>query len=135
MTPVLAPAADLANASANAPISCETLQRFDVPGPRYTSYPTADRFVEAFTDVQYREALARRAARLNGSAPPGAPAARPRPGRDREVAARLAQAEGSIAIDDDLTTPVFSPYSGRVVQLIAKLGDTVEPGASISEPP
>jgi oxygen-independent coproporphyrinogen-3 oxidase len=24
------------------------LQRFDVPGPRYTSYPTADRFVEAF---------------------------------------------------------------------------------------
>jgi oxygen-independent coproporphyrinogen-3 oxidase len=27
------------------------LRRFDVPGPRYTSYPTADRFVEAF-DVQ-----------------------------------------------------------------------------------
>ncbi|RMX09166.1 oxygen-independent coproporphyrinogen III oxidase [Allofranklinella schreckenbergeri] len=24
------------------------LKRFDVPGPRYTSYPTADRFVEAF---------------------------------------------------------------------------------------
>ena len=24
------------------------LRRFDVPGPRYTSYPTADRFVEAF---------------------------------------------------------------------------------------
>jgi oxygen-independent coproporphyrinogen-3 oxidase len=24
------------------------LNRFDVPGPRYTSYPTADRFVEAF---------------------------------------------------------------------------------------
>lgn len=24
------------------------LHRFDVPGPRYTSYPTADRFVEAF---------------------------------------------------------------------------------------
>jgi oxygen-independent coproporphyrinogen III oxidase len=27
------------------------LRRFDMPGPRYTSYPTADRFVEAF-DVQ-----------------------------------------------------------------------------------
>ena len=25
-----------------------TLRRFDLPGPRYTSYPTADRFVEAF---------------------------------------------------------------------------------------
>src|SRR5215471_568312 len=29
--------------------------------------------------------------------------------------------EGSIAIDDDLTTPVFSPYSGRVAKLTAKL--------------
>src|SRR5215470_9009218 len=28
--------------------------------------------------------------------------------------------EGSIAIDDDLTTPVFSPYSGRVAKLVAK---------------
>jgi cobalt-zinc-cadmium efflux system membrane fusion protein len=39
--------------------------------------------------------------------------------------------EGSIAIDDDLTTPVFSPYSGRVIKLIAKLGDVVEPGAPL----
>ena len=27
------------------------LKRFDVPGPRYTSYPTADRFVEAFNEI------------------------------------------------------------------------------------
>ncbi len=40
-------------------------------------------------------------------------------------------AEGNIAIDDDLTTPVFSPYSGRVVQVIAKLGDRVEKGAPL----
>jgi len=39
--------------------------------------------------------------------------------------------EGSIAIDDDLTTPVFSPYSGRVVRLIARWGDTVERGAPL----
>jgi membrane fusion protein, heavy metal efflux system len=39
--------------------------------------------------------------------------------------------EGTIAIDDDLTTPVFSPYSGRVVRVIAKLGDVVEPGAPL----
>ena len=37
------------------------LRRFDVPGPRYTSYPTADRFVEAFGPAQYRQALAQRA--------------------------------------------------------------------------
>jgi membrane fusion protein, heavy metal efflux system len=36
--------------------------------------------------------------------------------------------EGNIAIDDDLTTPVFSPYSGRVIRLIAKLGDHVTRG-------
>jgi len=41
--------------------------------------------------------------------------------------------EGSIAIDDDLTTPVFSPYSGRVIKLIAKLGDHVEAGAPLFE--
>ena len=39
--------------------------------------------------------------------------------------------EGNIALDDDLTTPVFSPYSGRVVRLIAKLGDHVERGAPL----
>jgi cobalt-zinc-cadmium efflux system membrane fusion protein len=41
--------------------------------------------------------------------------------------------EGNIAIDDDLTTPVFSPYSGRVTRLIARLGDTVERGAPLFE--
>jgi cobalt-zinc-cadmium efflux system membrane fusion protein len=39
--------------------------------------------------------------------------------------------EGNIAIDDDLTTPVFSPYSGRVSKLLAKLGDRVERGAPL----
>ena len=39
----------------------ELLRRFDVPGPRYTSYPTADRFVEAFTASDYGQALAQRA--------------------------------------------------------------------------
>jgi len=41
--------------------------------------------------------------------------------------------EGSIAIDDDLTTPVFSQHSGRVIKLIAKLGDRVEAGAPLFE--
>lgn len=38
------------------------LRRLDMPGPRYTSYPTADRFAEAFGDPQYRNALRQRAA-------------------------------------------------------------------------
>ncbi|NIC43050.1 oxygen-independent coproporphyrinogen III oxidase [Aquabacterium sp. A08] len=38
------------------------LKRFDVPGPRYTSYPTADRFVEAFTEKDYTQALEQRRA-------------------------------------------------------------------------
>ncbi len=33
------------------------LSRFDKPGPRYTSYPTADRFVEAFDEPAYRQTL------------------------------------------------------------------------------
>ncbi|TDM06481.1 MAG: oxygen-independent coproporphyrinogen III oxidase [Ideonella sp. MAG2] len=37
------------------------LRRFDVPGPRYTSYPTADRFVEAYGPDDYRQALMQRA--------------------------------------------------------------------------
>ncbi|HEX4614652.1 MAG TPA: efflux RND transporter periplasmic adaptor subunit [Stellaceae bacterium] len=40
-------------------------------------------------------------------------------------------ADGNIAVDDDFTTPVFSPYSGRVVQVVAKLGDNVERGAPL----
>ena len=41
-------------------ISPALLQRFDVAGPRYTSYPTADRFVEAFGCEEYSAALAHR---------------------------------------------------------------------------
>jgi oxygen-independent coproporphyrinogen-3 oxidase len=41
-------------------ISAETLSRLDVPGPRYTSYPTADRFVEAYGLAQYLQALQQR---------------------------------------------------------------------------
>lgn len=40
----------------------DLLQRFDVPGPRYTSYPTADRFVEAFGERDYVQALEQRRA-------------------------------------------------------------------------
>ncbi len=41
-------------------ITPELLARFDVPGPRYTSYPTADRFVEAFTEADGILALEQR---------------------------------------------------------------------------
>ena len=38
----------------------DLLRRYDVPGPRYTSYPTADRFVEAFRADDYIVALKQR---------------------------------------------------------------------------
>jgi oxygen-independent coproporphyrinogen III oxidase len=39
----------------------ETLRRFDTPGPRYTSYPTADRFIEAFGPDEASLAMEQRA--------------------------------------------------------------------------
>ena len=39
--------------------------------------------------------------------------------------------DGKIAINEETTTPVFSPYSGRVSRLIAKPGDHVERGAPL----
>ena len=38
----------------------ELIRRFDVSGPRYTSYPTADRFVEAYDEAAYRTWAAKR---------------------------------------------------------------------------
>ena len=38
----------------------DLLRKFDRPGPRYTSYPTADRLVEAFGPDQYRLSLEKR---------------------------------------------------------------------------
>jgi len=36
--------------------------------------------------------------------------------------------DGNIAINEDTTTPVFSPYSGRVTRVIARLGAQVKKG-------
>ena len=47
----------------------DLLRRMDVPGPRYTSYPTSDRFAEAFGAGEYRQALRERAAGPRARAP------------------------------------------------------------------
>jgi cobalt-zinc-cadmium efflux system membrane fusion protein len=50
----------------------------------------------------------------------------------RQVSFRDERAtDGKIAINEDTTTPVFSPYSGRVTRLIARPGDVVERGAPL----
>ena len=36
------------------------IRKYDVAGPRYTSYPTADRFSDAFGEAQYRAKLEER---------------------------------------------------------------------------
>jgi oxygen-independent coproporphyrinogen III oxidase len=51
-------------------INPELLQRYDVAGPRYTSYPTADRFVEAFGESDYLQALEQRRDSLGAKAYP-----------------------------------------------------------------
>jgi oxygen-independent coproporphyrinogen-3 oxidase len=51
-------------------ITPDLLTRFDVPGPRYTSYPTADRFVEAFGEADYLQALDQRKSAAIGKAMP-----------------------------------------------------------------
>jgi cobalt-zinc-cadmium efflux system membrane fusion protein len=40
--------------------------------------------------------------------------------------------EGKIGVDGDRATPVVSPYSGRVIRVIAGLGDTVKQGAGLA---
>src|SRR3954467_9165304 len=39
--------------------------------------------------------------------------------------------EGKITIDEDRSTPVFSPYAGRVTRLLARPGDSVVKGQSL----
>ncbi|HUN90915.1 MAG TPA: efflux RND transporter periplasmic adaptor subunit [Burkholderiaceae bacterium] len=84
---------------------------------------------------------------LAGVAPAGAADAAPAPVSPRTfkpTAAQLAAlkvvvverasfraehvAEGKIALDGDRTTPVFSPYSGRVTRVLANPGDSVRQG-------
>lgn len=36
--------------------------------------------------------------------------------------------DGKIAVDEDVVTPVFSPYAGRILKLLVKPGDTVTQG-------
>lgn len=48
------------NAETAEPVTTELLRRNDVSGPRYTSYPTADRFVEAYGPEDYVRALQQR---------------------------------------------------------------------------
>lgn len=43
------------------------------------------------------------------------------------------QAEGRIAVNDDRATPVFTPFTGRVVRVQARLGDEVAEGQSLFE--
>ncbi|NMM06892.1 oxygen-independent coproporphyrinogen III oxidase [Polaromonas sp.] len=41
-------------------VSPDLLRQYDLNGPRYTSYPTADRFIEAFAAADYVQALQQR---------------------------------------------------------------------------
>ncbi|WP_353233296.1 oxygen-independent coproporphyrinogen III oxidase [Diaphorobacter ruginosibacter] len=51
-------------------VTSDLIRQFDVSGPRYTSYPTADRFVEAFGPDDYILALQQRRIGSNAKALP-----------------------------------------------------------------
>lgn len=57
-------------AASQPSIAADLLARFDVPGPRYTSYPTADRFVEAFGPANYAAAARQRRLGISASKTP-----------------------------------------------------------------
>ena len=48
----------MADASTTLKVTGELLARYDRPGPRYTSYPTAPEFNDAFGPEEYDERLA-----------------------------------------------------------------------------
>lgn len=50
----------IAGAASELVIDPVLIRKFDITGPRYTSYPTADRFVEAFGEQDLASALAKR---------------------------------------------------------------------------
>jgi cobalt-zinc-cadmium efflux system membrane fusion protein len=52
--------------------------------------------------------------------------------RPREFRAERV-AEGRIAYNEDRSTPVFSPYSGRVVRVLARLGEEIRAGEPLLE--
>jgi len=86
--------------------------------------------------------------RLFGSHPPPAAESPSPPGTFRATAQQLKtltvetvrthafvseeSTEGKIGVNGDRATPVFSPYSGRVIRVIAGLGDTVKAGAPLA---
>lgn len=51
------PAVPASPADVRSLLTEEFLRKFDTPGPRYTSYPTADRFTESFGPAQTVEVL------------------------------------------------------------------------------
>ena len=57
----MAPTNPAQQAATAAPaFDADLIRRYDGAGPRYTSYPTADRFHDGFTAADYVEALAQR---------------------------------------------------------------------------
>lgn len=63
------PAPTIANGSHDCVITPELLARYDVAGPRYTSYPTADKFHADFGAAHYRQALLARARSAQATQP------------------------------------------------------------------
>src|SRR5436190_13624565 len=52
------------------------------------------------------------------------------PVKDQEIELDL-ETTGKVGFNEDRMTPVFAPYSGRVLEILANKGDVVEGGQSL----
>ena len=50
----------ISDAAASVQIDTDLVRKYDKPGPRYTSYPTADRFIEAYNAYTHQTTLEQR---------------------------------------------------------------------------
>ena len=121
------------------------------PGPRQGRWPrrTADPLRILFLVVLVAAGLTAWAIRSFGSGPAAAPAAPPvapgafRPTDEQWKALTFAavrpaafpeeeETEGQIATADDVTVPVFPPFSGQVDQVFVQAGDRVRKGQPLA---
>ena len=101
----------------------DLLRRYDVPGPRYTSYPTAVSFHEGFTEEDYRRHLARADAR--GDEPLSLYAHLP------FCAARCLYCGCNVVIDPHRN--VAGPYLERLLDELALLAEALPRRRTLSQ--
>src|SRR5262245_48761042 len=85
------------------------------------------RYEEARTDVPPAPTAAKSSAEVIEPTPEQLRQVRVEAVRDREIELDL-ETTGKVGFNEDRMTPVFAPYSGRVLEVLANKGDVVKAG-------